>query len=188
MIWRFGSAFCTSGLFDIWAPEAPFNNLKGKDYPLVLLLRIFEIAEDLTGRVKSGQYADRVPEIDVHLVRPIIPSTARDRAAAGYRGAYCFGEIITRTRRAIGIIVKPRCRYATRRISNRLAGTVTRVCAEAPTLPTTIGEGSMSSVPLIRRGGSCLAGAYRPVAANTDRVPAILGMRVRRRRAIWATY
>ncbi len=63
---------CNNGVFDIWEPQAPFNNLDGKIDQMILLLRIFQIDCDLTKQIERGTYFDKITEQNVKIVRPII--------------------------------------------------------------------------------------------------------------------
>lgn len=73
---------CSNGLFDIWQPTAPFNslfgqkNIKPKQDPMILLLRIYEIDKDFTCEInkakKNSTYYHDVPEKTANIVKPII--------------------------------------------------------------------------------------------------------------------
>jgi len=78
---------CSNGIFDIWEPKAPYNSLNGKDDPMILLLRIFEIDYDFTIRiVPKNNYIDTIKYFDnngipipiskVRIIRPIISNNS----------------------------------------------------------------------------------------------------------------
>lgn len=86
---------CTNGIYDIWEPEAPYNNLKDengqdKKAPQILLLRIFEINKIFNDEVQKGSYSDMLPnatETEIQLVRPIISNEEYKRIITKIRKA-----------------------------------------------------------------------------------------------------
>ena len=64
---------CNMGLFDIWKPEAPFINLSGKEKPMILLLRIYRIKQNLSGKIEQRDHADKINVQDaVTVILPVI--------------------------------------------------------------------------------------------------------------------
>lgn len=81
---------CTNGIYDIWKPEAPYNNLKDKKGPQILLLRIFEINKIFNDEVQKGSYSDMLPnatDTEIQLVRPIISNEEYKRIITKIRNA-----------------------------------------------------------------------------------------------------
>lgn len=73
---------CTSGIFDIWEPSAPYNSLltKGgseKKDPMILVLRIFEIDHEFTNEeIWPEQYFDTIHPRVVRITKPVIDDAA----------------------------------------------------------------------------------------------------------------
>jgi len=74
-IWE---VLCHNGIFDIWEPEAPFRRLGGRESdrdPMILLLRIFKIKEDLSDKIEAKvDYYHTVQSQIVHIIQPIVPN------------------------------------------------------------------------------------------------------------------
>lgn len=88
---------CTEGIFDLWNPKAPFNNLDGKEDPQILLLRIFEISDNFNNEIIPGTYYDHIPIRGITLLRPIIPDE-NSYNKYQYDGTYSFNQIKERIR------------------------------------------------------------------------------------------
>lgn len=99
---------CNNGIYDIWKPEAPFNNLNGKKDPKILLLRIFEI--DSAKTIELGGSYDVVKNYkeSVKVVRPIIPYNKyeHDRNNYKYNGNLYFEDIIKKVTDAVKPFLK----------------------------------------------------------------------------------
>jgi hypothetical protein len=103
-IWK---DLCNSGIFDIWMPEAPYNSLKSKKDPMILLLRVFEIDYDFVNDMNNiSNYFSFVPQRQVQIIKPIIPSDKESLFRKDYQGKLCFHEITDIVRRTL---VKYKC-------------------------------------------------------------------------------
>ena len=92
---------CNNGVFDIWEPEAPYNSLRDKIDPMILLLRIFEIDYDFTNEITKGRYFGTIAGRKVRIIRPIIPNNESDPFSKKYDGSYYFANIIEKIRSEI---------------------------------------------------------------------------------------
>ena len=63
---------CTNGIFDIWHPEAPFNNLDQKKTPMILLLRLFEVDYDFSNEIMVKVRFDEIRPRAVNIIKPVI--------------------------------------------------------------------------------------------------------------------
>jgi len=93
---------CNNGLFNIWDPVAPLNNLKNKTDQMILLLRIFEIDCDFSKFIRYDSHYDIVPKVPLNIIRPIIPQNKEDHFAKDYTGAEYFDDIVKKLHKSIG--------------------------------------------------------------------------------------
>lgn len=54
-VWR---DICNTDIFGIWEPEAPFNNIKDKDDPLILLLRVYKLQDEYSSDMINFDHHD----------------------------------------------------------------------------------------------------------------------------------
>ena len=101
---------CNNGIFDIWDPIAPYNSLIDEDTqiekkdPMILLLRIFEVENDFSQKVKPWIYWDNIesPPIKLKIVRPMIPQNKNDQFSDGFKGNDYFDDIKEKIRISLG--------------------------------------------------------------------------------------
>jgi hypothetical protein len=91
---------CQDGIFDIWQPVAPFNSLKGKQDPAILILRIFEMNKDFGREIEGGTYFDKVESQEVQVIKPIVPYNKNDIGGESFNGSYYFADIIDEVKKA----------------------------------------------------------------------------------------
>ncbi len=94
---------CTAGIYDIWEPEAPYNSLKDKKDPRILVLRTFQIDHDFSGEIGSSKpdYYGTIPKRKDTLIKPIIPYGKNHPRSHGYKGVLFFKEIIDTIRASL---------------------------------------------------------------------------------------
>jgi len=76
---------CNNGIFDIWDWTAPYNSLKGREDPMILVLRVCEIDHAYRGEITRGQYFNTIKPTTVKLLRPIIPNDRFEELKAKVR-------------------------------------------------------------------------------------------------------
>jgi len=94
---------CNNGIFDIWEPEAPYNSLKNKKDPMILVLRIFQIDYDFSSEIdnSTSPYFSIIPKIKVSLIKPIIPYGKNHLHSHDYKGVLFFKEVIDNIRASL---------------------------------------------------------------------------------------
>ena len=100
---RVWEELCTNGIFDIWEPEAPYNSLKNKKDPMILVFRIFQIDYDFSGEIdnNTSSYFGIIPKRKVTLIKPIIPYGKNHPHSYEYKGGLFFKEIIDNIRASL---------------------------------------------------------------------------------------
>jgi hypothetical protein len=69
---------CNNGVFDIWKPIAPWNRLNSRKaeprYPMILLIRIFNIDYDFSKELIEETHSHAVKQRIVNIMTPVIPN------------------------------------------------------------------------------------------------------------------